>query len=107
MKYELGEIIAERRLSSKAEDGLTGEVLVLLGKPRPFPDAPYGDYYCPYQISGVGSEKVSGAGGVDAFQAMQLAMVAIGSTLEYLQKTYKVDLTWNDGSTDLGFPTRV
>ncbi len=103
MTYELGEIVAERRLLSVAQDGQTREVVILLGKPRPFPDAPYRDYYCPYQIRGVGTEKVGAAGGVDALQAMQLAMVAIGATLENVQKTCKVDLRWNDGSTDLGF----
>lgn len=61
----------------------------------------------PFQIKGVGNEKVQRVGGVDAFQALQLAMVGIGSQLDYLKQTYKLQLSWLEGSNDLGFPTKV
>ena len=105
MEYELGEVIAERVLAAKTKEGKSCEVSVLLGMPKPMPEAPYGDYYCPYLIRGVGPEKIGWAGGVDAIQAMQLAMVAIGAELENHQRQLGLEIAWVDGS--LGFPTRV
>lgn len=54
MIIELGTVIAERYLDVIGSPGL--EVRVKLGAPQPFPDGQ--DYYCPYQITGIGREKV-------------------------------------------------
>jgi hypothetical protein len=93
MKVELGSIIAERRLRVSGRPEL--DVRVRLGTPQPFPDAPYGDYYCPYQIVGLGSQKVRYAGGVDAIQALELAIHILPTELDALREQHP-GLGWTD-----------
>jgi len=71
----VGEIIAEREI--EMEDGRT--VQVVIGKSQPYPGG-Y-NYYCPYQITGVGNQKVRYAVGVDTVQALVLALQAINAHL--------------------------
>jgi len=61
---------------------------------------------CPYQILGIGDERVRCAGGVDAVQALQLAMEMIGSELYFkLNRQHDGKLRWEAGKEgDLGFP---
>lgn len=95
----LGAVIAERVLELR--DG--GEVRVRIGKPKPFPDDPNLNFYCPYQIVWVRSDGVRYAGGVDAIQAFSLALRMIGADL-YTSEEYKTErLTWL-GQRNLGFP---
>jgi hypothetical protein len=51
--------------------------------------------------------KVDTAIGVDAIQALQLAMVMIGAELEALSKRIDGKLTWEGSNDDFGFPTTV
>jgi hypothetical protein len=99
----LGQVIAERRLLLQKERGEDQEVLVLLGKPEPFSGSP--DYFCPYQIKGIGDEKIKYVGGVDAFHAIGLALQALGAELQVLNQDLNGRLRW-DGSEKgaLGFP---
>lgn len=103
MKLEsLGDIIAERQLWSTDPAGTRTMVRVLLGKPMPFPEST--DFYCPYQITGVGEEKIRYAGGVDSMQAIQLAFQVIEGDLSgTIGDTFR--LTWEAGENDadLGF----
>ena len=95
--YELGEPIAERTLVMGAD-----EVIVTIGKPRLFNDG--ADYFCPYLIAHLDQKKMSYAGGVDAVQALQLAMKKIGVELAHLAKTQNVPITWlPDTPGDTGF----
>lgn len=91
----LGSVIAARRLESTTERG--SAVTVEIGRPR----KPRGrdDYFCPYRIRGTGDEAVRAAYGVDAIQALQLVMHAIGSAL-----AGRHDLRFL-GNEDLGFPS--
>ena len=75
MKLEtVGDVMATRKLQVLAEP--EHEVLVKLGRPQPSPDGPQsGEYFCRFQITGVGDERVRYAAGVDAFQAIELAAV--------------------------------
>ena len=101
---ELGDIIADRKLSLKANNGdLERTVNVLLGRPQVFSDS--SDYYCPYQIKGAGDEKIRHVGGVDAFQAIHLALQTLGAELQALNQKLDGKLHW-DGDRDgsLGFP---
>jgi hypothetical protein len=99
----LGEVIAERRLSMTTRDGRLTTVTVKLGKPVPFDDGT--GYYAPFQITGTGPEKIKYAGGVDAIQAVQLAMKMIGANLHALSDKESVELEWEAGDKgDLGFP---
>jgi hypothetical protein len=69
----VGQIIAIREFEAIDGRALTRRVRVLIGKPELFPDGP--GYYCPFQISGAGSEEIKYAVGMDSVQALQLAMV--------------------------------
>lgn len=100
---DVGEIIATRSLSMLHDDRTSSEVLVVLGKPQPLPGLET-DYYCPYQIRGAGSEKVRHTCGIDAFQAIKLAIRSLGVHLDLLNKELGGRLRW-DGDKDgqLGF----
>jgi hypothetical protein len=97
---DVGAVIATRELSLLAGKKVT----VLIGKPEKFSGAE--DYYCPYQILGLGSERVRYAGGIDAVQALELTLKMIGTDLYTSQEAQGNELSWNGGqkSGDLGFP---
>jgi hypothetical protein len=100
---DVGEIIAVRRLSLLNDEGTPSEVRALLGKPTQSPG--YSDYYCPYQIIGAGSETVRYMCGIDAFQALQLAIRSLGSELDVLNERLGGNLRWEgDEKGWLGFP---
>jgi hypothetical protein len=100
---DVGEIIAARKLYLLNDEKPTREVFVLIGKPQQFRDS--FDYYCPFQIEGIGSEAVRFAAGVDAIQAIELVMKAIGAELYVLRQKYQARLEWQAGEEgDLGFP---
>jgi hypothetical protein len=110
----LGVIIARRRLCWPGKEG--NKITVLIGKPRPFPESkrfPHRDYYCPYQIVGVGDQKTRYAAGVDAVQALQLVFTAIGIDLQLINKRRSSPLRWlvedqvlegHDYFNNCGFP---
>lgn len=103
---ELGEIIAVRELYIAEEREFERKIQVSIGKPQPFPDSD--GYYCPFQIVGVGGEEIKYAAGVDAVQSLQLVMLIIGATLNFLSGQARGRLRWKGGSEgDLGFPTGV
>ena len=95
---DVGEIIGSRKYEIATTDG-TGEVILYLGKPQPFPDS--SGFFCPLQILGVGDEKVRYAGGVDGIQALQLALRMAGSLLDTLAPDVRGKLRW-EGSNDFG-----
>jgi hypothetical protein len=79
------------------------QVTVVIGKPEKFPEGE--DYYCPYQIVGMGDGQVRYAGGIDAVQALQLALQMIGVDLYTSQDARSGRLSWHAGSPgELGFP---
>jgi hypothetical protein len=99
---DLSDVIALRRLSLVEGSTEHKIVLVKLGMPRPFPDS--SGYYAPFQITGIGSEKIKYAGGVDAIQALQLAMRMIGFDLDALNNDVGGGLKWEgDDAGHLGF----
>src|SRR5216683_3964175 len=92
----LGPVIA-RRVLHHSDDRA---ILVLIGQPRRYRGG-HPDYYCPYKIEGF-DDQIRYAGGVDAVQALQLVMRAIGNRLAESKQA----LSWNAGQQvgDLGFP---
>jgi hypothetical protein len=96
----IGTAIATRQFDLR--DG--GKVTVTIGKPERFPDS--NDYYCPYQIVGSKRSHVRYAGGVDAVQALDLALKMIGADLYTSDEARNGALSWEGGSEkgDLGFP---
>jgi hypothetical protein len=99
----LGVVIATRRLVLANDAGR--RILVKMGKPEPLPDALGDDQYCPFQITGIGTERVKYAAGVDAFQSIELALKMIGAELTRLNQKHGGRLRWEcDEHGDLGFP---
>jgi len=98
---ELGEVLATRELT--VEGSSKERITVIMGMPRRESESPH-DFICPIQITGIGSETVKHVRGVDAFQALKLAMEMLGTQL-YVSVNRQVcgRLRWNGGS-DLGFP---
>ena len=100
--HNVGEIIANRKFTLIRDGHEPVEVEVLMGKPEKFPDDT--GYYCPYQINGAGREKLMAIGGVDAFQAIQLALSTIAVELEVVEKESGGKLSWDPSEKgDLGF----
>ena len=60
----IGTLIAVRTLSIVGDER---QIVVKLGMPQQFPDTT--DYYVRFQVTGIGSELVLSAGGIDACQA--------------------------------------
>lgn len=75
--FELGDVIAERRLVFHATAGWTRDVTVCIGRPVVDASTPQRVWVCPFQIRGLGEERVRGIYGVDAMQALLLAIHTI------------------------------
>lgn len=80
--FELGDLIAERRLTFEATSGETTDVVVRLGRPVQDDRA----WVCPYQVVGMGRERVVGIFGADSMQALLLAIHTIPSELIALMR---------------------
>jgi hypothetical protein len=99
---DIGEVIAERDLSIQGD--LVAKVVVRMGKPQPFPDGT-GAYFCPYQITAFGNQRIMYAGGVDAFQAIELCFHMIGIELAALSRDRGRQFRWDaDEQGGWGFP---
>jgi len=96
--YPMTPALARREYEFEYQGGVTTVVLVV-GTPAPFLDAPHGDWYCPWTIQAPHKSWRHYAGGMDELQALLLAISAIRVELEQLAKTGKV--SWL-GSDDLG-----
>jgi hypothetical protein len=102
---EITEIIAERRLYLEGQPDI--KIRVILGKPLRMTRSSHNAFVlCPYQIIGIGDEKVRSASGIDEVQALQLAMEMIGSELYFkLNRNCGGNLRWEAGKNgNLGFP---
>jgi hypothetical protein len=99
---DVGDVIAERKLSVVGNPSLTG--IVRMGRPQPLPGAVGDDSFCPIQIVGIGSERVTYAAGVDTFQAIQLAMKKISLELFTLRRDYGYECRWEGDDSGSGFP---
>jgi len=68
----VGQALGNRILDLK--DGRAANVII--GMPQRFPDG-NDDFFCPFQIVGMGDERIRYAGGVDALQAVWLTLTMI------------------------------
>jgi hypothetical protein len=94
------DVIAERKLRATLNDK-SFNVLVRFWKPMPHPK---GGWTCLYMFTGAGNEKLRYSAGVDAVQALQLAMFAVGAELKVFRKD--VELAFLD-EDHLGFPSNI
>src|SRR5262249_42033787 len=76
-ELELGDVIAERRLTFQPREGAAQDVIVRIGRPMPDTSAPHEKWVCPFQIEGIGNGNTRGLYGVDAMQALLLAIHTI------------------------------
>lgn len=91
----LGTPIAERVLFSSKNQS---KIFVRIGLPQ---ETEHGDFLTPYQIIGMGDEKVRAAAGLDAVQSLQLVFRMIGADLA--SASIFEELKWSDAD-DCGFP---
>lgn len=95
------EVIASRTLTVVDESGRhLRDVYVHIGRPS---QEPTGEWSLPYQILGLGSERIFRVHGFDAVQALQGVMSVIGGYLAGTDEAAQGRLRWGD-DTELGFP---
>ncbi|HEX2670486.1 MAG TPA: hypothetical protein VHM25_06425 [Polyangiaceae bacterium] len=79
---EIGDVIAQRSFDLVRQRKTLGRVSVSFGRPvqEPTPDE-HAPWFCPVAISGAGMERFIAIGGVDALQALVLALEFATSTI--------------------------
>jgi len=97
-KHPMTDVIALRRFALLGPNGAQ-DVILSIGKPVRFPDAPHGDWYCPWTIDGPDRFHEHYAGGLDGLQALLMALSGIRAELQVVGRSGK--LTWLDDE-DLG-----
>jgi hypothetical protein len=98
----IGQLFATRTLKL-TDNNSTRVVMIEIGKPLKFSDGE--DYYCPYQIIGLGDEKVNWCGGIDEVQALLLCLEKIGICLTDSEEYAQGKLSWiGSEHSILGFP---
>jgi hypothetical protein len=97
----IDQVIAERRYMLSGEQAQSYEVIVRLGAPQKRQEH---DFFCPFEIVGVGDSKIRYGAGADAFQALQLTLKMIGVNLYYYRQQYGPGFYLNEQGDDLGFP---
>ncbi len=99
--FELCDIVATRSLFVLDSQGhKIATVAVAIGRPE---REPTGEWHCGYEIAGPGFEGTYGSLGIDAVQALEGAILAIGGTLAGTQEAKEGRLRW-DGSGRVGLP---
>jgi hypothetical protein len=97
----IGQVFITRTL--KLSHPISTDVTIAIGKPQTFPDSQ--DYYCSFQMMGLGDEKVNWAGGIDEVQALLLALEQIGIRLSETEEYKQGHLSWiGSDERNLGFP---
>jgi hypothetical protein len=92
-------IIAERTLECSQDP--RQNVIVKLARPKL--NGKTKAYECTYQITGAALNLTRRAAGLDAFQAIQVALRMIGIEIEHIEKKSGLHLTFSD-LTSSGFP---
>ena len=102
MDFDIGEIIATRRLYYFDETNQKRTVSVFVGKPQESSDSP--GYHCPFQVLGIGGQETHLAQGLDSIHALQSAMILIAAHLTQLNDEIGGRLSWEGGpQEELGF----
>ena len=97
----LGEMIAERRLTLISNSGELREIVVRIGKPSRSPD--HADFGCECQIVGLGEGIVKRIFGLDAFQSLQLTLRFISTMLNHHRQEAQGRIYWQAPGDDMGF----
>jgi hypothetical protein len=82
------------------------EVQICAPLPRYFVEADDNDWYCAFQVVGLGDDTVRAAFGVDSIQALYSALMIIGALIEATPPGKSGELDWRI-MPNLGFPAVV
>jgi len=96
---ELGQIIASRRFS-------LGDATVELLIGIPYPEDDGQTYFCPFQVKGLGNEKVRRIGGIDSLQAVILGIECAAMYLSTTDEARSGQLEFL-GESGIGFGPSV
>jgi hypothetical protein len=77
-------------------DGEEAAAVLRIGRPVEHPE---GDWNCPFQISGMGDDRIHEASGVDSLQALSMGLQMARAQLESYRRSHRI--TWLGGD-DLG-----
>lgn len=94
MDVDLGTVIVARTVTWVPTKGTPSDVTILIGAPRDSDE--FGGVIVPFQMRGLGSERVKFAGGVDGIQAFLLTLRMIRVDLECYQHELDGRLIWLD-----------
>jgi len=94
-KYELGEVVAERKLALVSDDAATVPCLVRVGKPVQVDDD---TWICPYQIEAGDRIRTLGMHGIDSMQALVLTMKTLDVEVEFVAKVLGASIQYLEGS---------
>lgn len=92
MEIKIGQIIAERLIEATDKNGNRSELRIELGAPTAFPDGL--DVVVPYQVHFRDKSRLWYAGGIDGFQALQLALRMIMVEIESIERDHEVNVGW-------------
>lgn len=90
---EMDEAIVERTFDVDGAGEPKREIILRIGKPA-LDSAKGGDWFCPYQLSGVGEGRVRKAYGVDSLQAFLLCLSKAKAELDRYQRQTDVRVSW-------------
>jgi hypothetical protein len=99
-KYDLGEVVAERKLSLVSNDAATVPCLVRVGKPVQVDDD---TWICPYRIEAGDRIRTLGMHGIDSMQALVLTMKTLDVEIEFVAKLLDASVQYLEGSHDSVF----
>jgi hypothetical protein len=93
----LTDVVAER---TYPVDG-GGAVVVRIGRPFVEPD---GTWFCPFEIRGPLTDRLSRAGGVDAVQCLLHAVYMLSTEVELCREVQDGRLSWDGQRVHFGLP---
>ena len=92
--YELGEVVAERKLDLVSNDAATVPCLVRVGKPVQVDDD---TWICPYQIEAGERIRTLGMHGIDSMQALVLTMKTLDVEISFVAKILGASVQYLEG----------
>ena len=93
-KYELGDVIAERKLDLICDDASVVPCCVLVGKPVQIDDD---TWVCPYRIEAGERSSLMGMHGIDSMQALILTIKTLDVEIAHVAKKYGAEVRYLDG----------
>ena len=102
MMDELKSIILERSFELLGANGKSEKISLFIGKPYQISESDVSlTWRCPYQIVGIGLEKIKEGPGIDSIDAMLMSLQIAEAYLKSYGQTEGKTITWL-GEDDLG-----